>query len=146
MDCPRRSEEPMPGGARLFEGALAELVRLFSQLPGEGAGGVGGGVGVVVEGEQATFFGVEEEHEAHEDRDGRLVHLGRLDPGGQKRRAGALLVRDVCTADGRDQHLNYRSGLLGQPLGDLLLALQAEAEQGGEGLAVGYPEEPQAPQ
>ena len=136
----------MPGGGGPLQGVLAGVASSFVQLPREGADGVGVGVGVVVDTQQAAFFGVQQEHHTHQHGDGALVHLGRPYRGRQQRLAVLRAVFGVEPADGRHQHLDHRPGLLGQPGGDLFLAVQAGREQRGQGLVLGNAEEPEPAQ
>jgi hypothetical protein len=146
MDGPEGGEHPMPGGGGPLQSVLAGVASAFMQLPREGADGVGVGVGVVVDTQQAPFFGVEQEHHTHQHGDGALVHLGRPHRGRQQRLAVLCAVFGVEPADRRHQHLDHRPGLLGQPGGDLFLAVQAGREQRGQGLVFGNAEEPEPAQ
>ena len=131
VDRPECAEQAVPGGAGALQGVFANVAGMLSQLSREGADGVAVRVGVVVDGEQSAFFGVEQEHQAHQDGDCALVHLGRFDRSRQQGLAVLCLVVGIESSNARHQHLYDCPRLFGEPGGDLLLAVHAGGEQRG---------------
>ena len=79
MDGAAGGEKAVPAKGGTLQGVLPGLGRRLAQRRGEGAGGVGRGIGIVIQRKQALFLGVEEEDEAHENGDGGRIHVRRLD-------------------------------------------------------------------
>ena len=64
VDAAEEGEQAVPAGGGAFEGVLAVVGGTVAEAVGEGVDGVGAGVGVVVEREQAALLGVQQEDQA----------------------------------------------------------------------------------
>jgi hypothetical protein len=136
-----QGEHALPGCGGTLLNVLAFRRRLLLELFAEPACRIGGLVEGVVGRKQAAFLGIEEEDDAHHDRDGGAIYLVSANV---QAAAGLLDAAQIVATDRVNEHLDCASDLDAESLGDVLLVVEALAKQGGQAVVVRRGEEPGA--
>ncbi|MHB8663776.1 MAG: hypothetical protein ACYDH6_13915 [Acidimicrobiales bacterium] len=136
MDDPEQGEQAVPSGVRTFERLVTRLSLDLAELLKEGGCGERAVVELVAERQQVALFRVQQQHEAHQHSDRRLVDAMRVDA--YEKRALALAIG---SADCGDKEFDRPADLLTELAGDLGLGRGGLGEQRLEAIWLGDGEE-----
>ncbi|MEZ5264672.1 MAG: hypothetical protein R2755_23475 [Acidimicrobiales bacterium] len=117
-------EEAMPGGGASLEGVKAVTGRGLAKIVAERQDAVGLSPQGVFGGKEPAFFGEEEEHEPHEDRDGGFVDVCPGDASEDPSPGG-----DVVSGDGGDEQLDRPAHRGAEPLVSSASAFAARSKR-----------------
>ncbi|HRI72216.1 MAG TPA: hypothetical protein PK156_48615, partial [Polyangium sp.] len=129
----KEGDDAAPGAVAIVDG-VAVALEVVLELGVQAREGIGAGVEVGLHGQEAALFGVQDEHEAHEDGDEPGVHFLRV-VAAQVVENGAI-GEAIGAFEAREQFAQGGEDLFAEFCGDGVLVFAAGGEQRGEAFFV----------